>query len=245
MYFSLLAYCLYNQVDWEDIAYIQQHKKIDNAINIQVKLRRYADIEEKSLLDICPELIEEYGAYLIIGDTYVSFINDKNNSDVNMREFYTKYPEKLNAYLGYMAGHFTLTGLATPVDDESKTERVSKMGQDWLVNYAKALRNMAEEVISLIKKQRSLSKDQRRVLAGEVVDEVLVDLNAWDEQLRKNLSEKSSNKLLDFIEKLRECKAKVVSGPDYRNTQFFTSASLTSTENKLPSEITQAKTNSL
>ncbi|MGC1182038.1 hypothetical protein [Legionella sp.] len=244
MHFPLLAYCVYNQVDWKDIAYIQQHKEIDNAINIQIELKKSNwdnQLVKESLWDNHQEL-KQYKPYLMMGDVYVDFLKKKDNWDIKIREIYTKYPQQVNAYLEYMAGHFSLAMLATPAGDESETAEVSKNTQDWLIAYAKALRNMTEKVIDLIKAKRSLTKERSHEVLCEVSRNVLSHLNGCDEKILKVLGKKSCEKLMDFIKVLRKNENKVLLVPAYNDTQFFTSASLSSTENKLPSEITQ-KTN--
>jgi hypothetical protein len=240
--FPLLAYCVYNQVDWKDIAYIQQHKKIANATSIQIELQKNSwgsQLVKESILDNRPEL-NEYKPYLRMGDVYVDFMNNQDNWDVNIRSIYEAHPNEVKNYLGYMAEHFTLAINPTP-DDESGKDK------EWLSNYAKALRNMTEKVIDAIRAKRSLTKEKSHDALCKVSESVLIHLNACDETSLKKLDEKDKDekdqkahvKLTNFIEALRKNVKKISS--TYSRLDFFNTVSSSSAENQQLSEIVQLK----
>lgn len=125
------------------------------------------------------------------------------------------HPNEVKNYLGYMAEHFTLAINPTPDD-------VSGKDKEWLSNYAKALRNMTEKVIDVIKAKRSLTKEQRHDALCEVSNKVLDHLNACDKNILEKLEEKARLKLNGFINDLRKNENKVALVEAYENTKFFT-----------------------
>lgn len=250
IHFPLLAYCVYSEVKWEDIAYIQQLKKIENATNIQVELQKehwQNKLVKESLLDISKILVD-YKPYLMMGDVYVDFVTDKDNWSEKLRNAYREFPEQVKNYLEYMAEHFNLvlTLQSNLAGYESKTEEISKSTQDWLGSYAKTLRNMVETVIKEIKDQRSFTQDSKRQALCQISQSVLAHLDACDEaMLKKTLDEKAHTKVTDFIKALRENVNKVSPVPAYNDTKFFTPPSSSASENQQESEIDKVMTNSL
>lgn len=79
--FPLLAYCVYNQVDWQDIAFIQQQKNINNATNIQIELQKehWRDQLVKESLLVSHPALDDYRPYLMMGDVYVDFVVGKDD----------------------------------------------------------------------------------------------------------------------------------------------------------------------
>ncbi len=242
--FPLLAYCVYNQVDWQDIAFIQQQKNINNATNIQIELQKehWRDQLVKESLLVSHPALDDYRPYLMMGDVYVDFVIGKDDWSDKLRNAYKLFPEQVKEYLGYMAGHFhmTLAQQTTPAGDEFETKEICKSTKDWLATYAKALRNMVETVIKEIKDKRSLAQDSKREALCEISQSVLAHLDACDEIVLKVLvykdkdekDQKPHNKLTDFIQGLRENVKKVSLVAAYSDTQFFTPASSSATGNQ-------------
>ncbi|MEN9450005.1 MAG: hypothetical protein RJA83_619 [Pseudomonadota bacterium] len=250
--FPLLAYCVYNQVDWKDIAFIQQQKNINNATSMKIELQKEhwkEQLIKESLLD-SHQGFQKYKPYLMMGDVYVDFVAGKDDywSD-KLRNAYRLFPEQAEEYLEYMAEHFhlTLALQTTLAGDEVEAEEISKSTKDWLATYAKALRNMVETVIKEIKDKRSLTQDSKRQALCKISQSVLAHLDACDKTVLKVLDDKDKdekdqkprNKLTDFIEDLRENVKKISS--TYSAASLF-NLSTTATENQ-PSEIDQIKLN--
>lgn len=241
---------MYHQVDWKDIAFIQQQKKIDNATNIQIEWRKrgYNQVVKESLLDSHPAL-NDYRPYLMMGDVYLDFVAGKDDWSDKLRNAYRVFPEQAEGYLEYMAEHFhlTLALQTTLAGDEAEEEKISKSTKDWLATYAKALRNMVETVIKEIKDKRSLTEDSKRQALCKLSQSVLAHLDACDKTVLKVLDDKDKdekdqkprNKLTDFINNLRENVKKISS--TYSAASLF-NLSTSSTEYQ-PSEFDQIKPN--
>lgn len=240
IFFPLLAYSVYNQIDWKDIAYIQQQKKIDNAANIQIEWKRNhwdTQLVKEPLLNSDldrQDVFKKYRPFLMMGDVYVDFVTDKDGWSEGLRNAYRQFPEQVKEYLGYMAEQFNLTlALQSTLAGESETEEISKSTQDCLGSYAKALRNMVETVIKEIKDKRNFTQDSKRVALCEVSQTVLAHLDACDKKMLKVLEKKADIKLITLIETLRKNVDKVLPVAAYTDKEFFTPSSLGLFKDKL------------
>lgn len=227
--FPLLAYCVYNQVDWKDIAFIQQQKNINNATSMKIELQKEHWKEQlvKEPLSDSHQGFQKYKPYLMMGDVYLNFVAGKDDWSDKLRNAYRLFPEQAEQYLEYMAERFNLTLLPTSAGDESEAEEISKSTKDWLATYAKALRNMVETVIMDIKHKRTPTKDSKHQALSKIYKDVLAHLNAYDEKVHKVLDgenkdpihQKAHKKLIKFIANLN------IKGSDngaHNNTQLFT-----------------------
>lgn len=228
MEFSLLGFCMFHKVDWKDIAYIQQHRKVENTAEIKFTLAlvslnslgmlslRQEDLT-KTFADYYPEVFKKYAPYLGMGDVYVDFINKKDGWDEKINELYKEYPKGVNAYLEYMTQHFALA-----IENTAKgSGDVFKSNKEWLETYAKALRNMTETVIALIKNKRCLTQEDKRQFLYEVSMNVYPSLLGCKNKFNNILDKKPCDKLMAFIESLQKNIDKIAPIQAQTNTQFF------------------------
>ncbi|MES2141888.1 MAG: hypothetical protein V4471_03245 [Pseudomonadota bacterium] len=223
IWLSLIDFCMLHEVDWKDIAYIQQHRKIENATKLRIKLEKFTSsgqhkVSNESFSSHNPTVFEKYAPYLWMGESYVGFINKKDVWDVKLIETYKEYPWQVNEYLEYMAQHFTLA--IRDSSEESKIEDISKSKKDWLETYAKALRSMTEVVITLIKNKRSLTQGDKRQSLYETSLQIYSHLFTCEKELHI-LDKKPRNKLMEFIQSLKTNIDKVSPIQAETNTQFF------------------------
>ncbi len=108
----------------------------------------------------------------------------------------------------------------------------------------KALRNMAEEVISSIKNKRSLKQDEKRQGINTVSKVILDHLDSLDSECILSFDEKIGKKLKDFIETLRNYGNKVSPVAAYSNEQFFASTSSSFADKVLNEKATQTEEDS-
>lgn len=218
--FSLLAYSILNKLEWKRMAYIQQHKKIKHEDGVKIKLPQN-EWHPQSILDrFYSEFVNPYKPYLILGDAYVDFINNRNSWNEKIRATYAQSADQVTEYLGYMAEHFVYA-----LQTKAEIKNI-----DWLRSYSKVLRNMTEEVISSIKNKRNIEKDEKHNEIYSVSKAILDHLDACDLKSLEALDEKASSKLKDFIKVLRAYVNKLALVPAYTNNDFFKSDLANKTE---------------
>ncbi len=124
--YPLLAYCILSEVDRKEIAYIQQHKKINHETGLKIEMQESSWNLQSVREKFDNDFVKPYKPYLILGDAYVNFIENCDNWNEKISATYAEFSQETTQYLGYMAEHFTYA-LQAEANAEAEDEPEAKI----------------------------------------------------------------------------------------------------------------------